>query len=505
MTNASTSLRALLVYTAILPLALLIGYLMATPTDLSSMAVVGMVLVVLSIPLMLKWHRPILFLTWNMTAVLFFLPGRPQIWVAAAFLSFGFMVVQRMMVLDFKSISARSVTLSILFLLLVVFGTAKLTGGVGLRAFGSDVVGGKAYFWILAGALGYFAMTAYPIPPERRMLYVGLFLLGALTNAIGSSLDVLTPSFYYIFLVFPVDKLPGSGGSSISRYGGLALAAMAMFFYLLARNRLRDIVSGRKMWALIFCVLCSLIVLGSGYRSHFILIALVALGVFYLEGLCRTPYLVALVLGGVLAMALAVPLARSLPMSVQRALSILPFPVAPEARLEAERSNEWRINMWKSVLPEVPKYLWLGKGLAVSGAELEMTEQMGAFGATSQFEAAAQVGSYHNGALTVLIPFGIWGFVGWLWFVSASMRALYLNYKYGDPDLKSVNTLLLSLFAAKILLYFAVFGEFRVDFPTMAGIIGLGLALNGGISKPVRGANEAISGVIPRLNATNMD
>ncbi len=506
MTGASSPLRALLLYTAILPIALLLGYLLATPLDPSSLFVVALLLLILSIPLMLKWHRPFLFLTWNMTAVLFFLPGRPQVWIGAAFLSFLIVVVQKMLKGQSQSINTRSVSVPLVFLLVVVFVTAKMTGGVGLQAFGSEVVGGKAYFWILAGALGYFAMTASPIPPEKRRLYVGLFLLGALTNAIGSSLAVLNPSLYYIFLLFPVDKLaPTSDAGSIGRYHGLAIAAMAAFYYLLSRHPVRDLLSLKKPVALLLLFVCSVLVMGSGYRGNFVLIVLVFMAVFYFEGLLRSHFALILLAGIIIVGGLAIPLANRLPMPIQRAISVLPVSVSMEARLEAERSTQWRLDMWKAVVPEIPRYFWLGKGIGINSTELDMAQDMGNRGPQGEFEIVLQTGAYHNGALTVLIPFGIWGFIGWMWFIAASMRALYLNHKNGDPDLKTINTLLLSLFCAKILFYFVIFGEFRVDFPTMVGIIGLSLALNGGIAKPVKAPNEALSGAIPRLNAQSIN
>ena len=41
----------------------------------------------------------------------------------------------------------------------------------------------------------------------------------------------------------------------------------------------------------------------------------------------------------------------------------------PEARQAAEDTVDWRVNMWKALLPQVPKHLLLGKGLAISPEE----------------------------------------------------------------------------------------------------------------------------------------
>lgn len=95
-------------------------------------------------------------------------------------------------------------------------------------------------------------------------------------------------------------------------------------------------------------------------------------------------------------------------------------------------------------------------------------------------------GDYHSGPLTVIIPFGIWGVIGFLWFLAASFKVLWRNYKYGDPDLLRINRFLLSYFAAKTILYFFVFGGFYLDLMQFIGIIGFSVSLNGGVAKPAR-------------------
>jgi hypothetical protein len=496
MTNPTTALRALLIYAAALPLALLIGYMMATPTDFSTVATLGAVLGFLSIPLVLKWHRPLLFLTWNMTAVLFFLPGRPQIWVFTAFASFGVMIVQKTLISRCRWLKAPMVTAPLLAVICVVLVTANFTGGLGLAAFGSETVGGKAYFWMIAATCGYFAIISQPITFGKENLYAGLFFLGTLSNAIGSSLGVLTPALYYVFLVFPIDAMPGAENPDfISRYYGLSTAAMAGFYYILARYGLRRILAEKLIWPTIGLIMATVVVLGGGYRSFFIPIAGVFVFVYYLEGLVRSRYTLPVAMTGLLVFLAAMPFAEKMPMAIQRSLSILPIKVSPAARLEAERSSEWRIEMWKEVLPEVPKYFWFGKGIAIDKDALEFSQAMRR-GTTSQHEGAVLTGAYHNGGLTVLIPFGIWGLLTWIWFLGGSIRALYLNYRHGEARLKQINTVLLALFSVRAVTYFAVFGEFRTDYAMFVGIIALSIAVNGGIRRPQASTHPARSLVL---------
>lgn len=208
--------------------------------------------------------------------------------------------------------------------------------------------------------------------------------------------------------------------------------------------------------------------------------------VFYFEGLTRSKYTPMLIGAALLAFALLVPFANRLPLSFQRTLSFLPLRLNPIAVYEADNSTEWRLAVWKAAVEVVPTYFWAGKGLAINGEELELTAELQHRGMAAPEEGVMMTGDYHSGPLSVIIPFGIWGVIGWLWFLGASVRAMYLNYRYGDVSLRRVNTFLLAYFIAKILLFLVIYGSFYADVATFAGVVGLNLSLNGGICKPAR-------------------
>ena len=60
---------------------------------------------------------------------------------------------------------------------------------------------------------------------------------------------------------------------------------------------------------------------------------------------------------------------------MQRSLSFLPIQVDKVARHDAMSTLDWRFQIWKTVLPEVPKYLWLGKGYNFSGTDYDLTQE----------------------------------------------------------------------------------------------------------------------------------
>jgi hypothetical protein len=492
LSSNSNLLRAVVIYAVVVPVALLLGFMLSTPMSYQSLGTVGLVLAVVASPLILTWHRPLLYLAWNMNAVLLFLPGGLPLWMAVAALSLTICLVQRALVSDVPFISAPLVVAPMLFLLAVVFMTQELTGGFGLRIFGSASVGGRGYLMIYAAAAGFFAMIAYRIPRHKAMFFTALFLLGSLTNVISSTADLLPSKLYFIYYIFPLESLPTTmtiqdltAPESITRKTGLAFASAALFSFLLARYGVKEMLSGTKIWRFLLLSAAFVATMFGGYRINIAYNIVIFLLVFYLEGLLRSRYTVILSVVALVAAMIVIPMAPRLPMAFQRALSFLPIEVDPEARAQAEGSTEWRVQMWRTLLPDVPRYLWLGKGIGISAADNELAQQLERTHRFSVDDPAAAVGNFHNGPLSALIFFGIWGMIAWIWFAAAGLRAIYLNFRYGDEALKKINTFLLAVAITKYFMFFVIFGDIRSDFLYWAGLLGLSLSINHGICKAV--------------------
>src|SRR5207248_1296256 len=122
----------------------------------------------------------------------------------------------------------------------------------------------------------------------------------------------------------------------------------------------------------------------------------------------------------VFASAVILPFTDRLPLNIQRALSVLPVPVDPMAKLSAQSSSDWRVEMWKHLLPQIPQYLILGKGYAFNPNDIAMMRTI--HGGEVGSEGTEIVGDYHNGPLSVILPFGIFGAIGFLWFLGAAWR-----------------------------------------------------------------------------------
>jgi len=180
--NFAAALRSLIIYAICVPLAIVVGYLLTNPMDYSTLGLFGILALLLASPLLLRWHYLLLVLSWNMAIILSFLKGSPSLWLVMVALSLGISLLERALSSQMSFIRVPQITWPLICLAAAVLITAKFTGGFGLRAYGSDVYGGKKYVVLMAGILSYFALTSRRIPPERAGLYVALFFLGGVTT-----------------------------------------------------------------------------------------------------------------------------------------------------------------------------------------------------------------------------------------------------------------------------------------------------------------------------------
>ncbi len=482
MASSSAASRAQAIYALVLPLAVLVGYLLADPAGLGSIAFIVLLLIVLCVPLLMRWHHPLLILSWHAAINPFFLPGRPYLWMIMAVCSLFFSVLNRIVEPEKGINYERSIARPLLVLALVVIGTALACGGFGVAALGSSTYGGKAYFHILAAIIGFFALSSVRLAQERAPLLVALFFLSGLTALIPNAAYGAGPAFNFLFYFFPPEFameqaqadyaiMPG-----IFRIFGLVASSLGLYCFLLARYGIKGTLT-HPIRLLLFlaawlgCAFC-------GFRSILILFLLIFALQFWLERLFRTRLFPVLLAISLVSVALVLPNTRHLPSVVQRTFSFLPIEIDDATRASAQSSLEWRFDIWEVVIPQIPKYLWLGKGYSIDPADLNIA----GFGALrgNTAERAILAGDYHNGPLSVMIPLGFWGAAGLLCFWITTLRYMYRHYRNGDPALKAVNTLLLSLFLARILFFVGFFGCFYMDLFYFTGLAGLSVSINGG-------------------------
>lgn len=476
--------RKHLIFGLCLPLAVLLGYLLAEPYASSSLSILVMFFAVLVVPVLMRWYQPMLVFCWNFTAAPMFLPGNMPLWIFMVFAGLFFTTLNRSVDRNYQLTNVPSLTWPLVTLLAVVIATAMATGGVGLRIMGSSGVGGKGYIYLVAAIVGYFVISTRPIPTKHAGFMIALFFLpgasaivSVIANKIGPGANFLMYFFGNVSESndFVADR---SFEPGVLRMMGLMPAATSVFCWLIARYSVTGLFDLSRPWRTVAFI--GVVVLGclGGYRAMLILMIMIVMVLVVLERMWHTRAFLILVIGSVLTATALILAANKLPLSMQRTLSFLPVEIDPLAKQAAEISTEWRIEMWKEVSTQIPNYLMLGKGYILSSTDLYIVEESRARGFTTSWEGAVIAGDYHSGPLTLIIPFGIWGVLAFGWLLYAGTRYLYKVYQDCPMELKIINRFLLALFLVRIVFFLLVFGAFYQELFEFTGILGLSVALN---------------------------
>lgn len=490
--NSNLLPKKLVILALVLPIAAFIGFRLADP-DYGSLSMIAVLAAALCVPILLKWHHPLLIFCWNMPMMVFFLPGTPHLWMLASFGSLAISFLGTILDKDRKMIRVPVMDLAMISLVVVVLFTMKATGGgFGLRVLGGSTYGAKKYFTILFAVVGYYALSCQRFPLQSANKYLAMLILPGAATAFSNLIYMLGPSLWFLYALFPVDYAIGQAiddfslnatSLKIGRIGGLAVVGLVFFSFILARYGVRGVLDITKPWRLGLLVIAGILGLLGGFRSNLVNYAGLFTIQFFLEGLHKTR-LMPVVLGtAVLGFVLLLPVVDKLPLPIQRCFSLLPVEVHPAVKAETLGSNEWRVNMWKVLLPEIPKYLWVGKGFTASASDYYLTQQAMRFGFLNDFEGSLLAGDYHNGPLSVIIPFGIWGAMAFLLLVGASFHVLFQNYRYGDSSVRHINTFLFATLISRSLFFFFIFGAVQLEIQAIIGLVGFSISLNGGVCR----------------------
>ncbi len=209
--TANSNASNILLFIILVPLALVFGWVIASPLDYTGAAVFGLILATLLSPVLIRHHHPIAVFCWNAFLSAMFLPGDLPLWVLMAFVGVGFGILHRIVDRKVVWVNIPSLNWTLAILGAVVLLTAQATGGIGLRAAGGSSYGGKNYLLVLGAIMGYFALSSSRIPVEKAGRYTGLFFLPALTAVVGHIAFALGPAAYWLFYFFPSDLVRQEG------------------------------------------------------------------------------------------------------------------------------------------------------------------------------------------------------------------------------------------------------------------------------------------------------
>ena len=332
-----------------------------------------------------------------------------------------------LIVFKYKLYKPRTSGLEIVLLLnLLWIAGVFIRNPVGVKAMGSEMLGGRPYFEILMACCAFWVLTRTLMKPHLARTFpilmaggsFGASMLGLLTTFVPSLTPLIAP-FYsgvdttaYLRQEFRPDLADNVGRLTVLRGVGIQVAnvLISLFRPLTLLNPFRIVPFA--LFALSF-----LAIFLSGFRSALIGTAAAFVIASYFWGGLRDCFrAVFLAIAAIMCLVVAQSLGLPIPKPAQRALSFIPAEWDPDAVESAEGTSEWRLDMWQVILRNPDLYLRnpiLGSGFGFSAQDLEIQLQA-AFGGTgyiggSQFEAQLITGAYHNGPLSAIRFAGVIG------------------------------------------------------------------------------------------------
>jgi hypothetical protein len=484
--NPAAAVRMLVIYSICVPLAALVGWLATDSLTFGSLGFFGIVAALICSPMIIRWHYQILIMGFGLPVYCFFLKGNPPLWQVTTLLSLGLAVVDRALNSEKRFMSVPLMTWPLLFTAAMAYATSQMTGGIGLQTLGGSTGGGKKYLAIFIGIGSYFALTSRFIPKEQRRKLITLYCLAGLPCFLGDIAPMLPAPLNYIGLLIPSANASVAAESGSIRLGALMGTANVIMNYFLIRYGLRGVLNLNHPFRLLLFIVMFFMMLLGGFRSALIAMGTVLALLFIFEKLYRTQLVLLVFFGVMLGATLAVTFADKLPKSMQRSMSFLPFVKVDESVMaDADGSKKWREDMWADLWPKVPGYLLLGKGYSLTQQDYESMGHGTFAGANDAMDKSqtglAVSGDYHNGPLSTLIPFGIWGGISYVWLSVAAMLVLYRNYRHSEPEMQTFNNFLLAFGIQSFTGYYLIIGSYSDTVGSWAKVAGLSIALNGGV------------------------
>ena len=369
-----------------------------------------------------------------------------------------------------------------IFAFLGVCVLLMFTRGFGMRMLGGTKYGGFGYVILLGCGLAYLMAPMVRLNRKHVLAMAMLLAAGALIPFVVEISIILTGgrtsrllSFFtilpeYTMAAMHIGEMVLARISS-ARTVGLAII-MAALMLPVRRPELRV-----ARYALVSGGLA--LVMLSGFRSAFLITLMLLVGWYFQHSRHRAMAAV-LVLGGFLAVwILAIILGRALPGPIQRVVSYLPgVDVDPLVAANAEASVTWRLEIWKVAVRHIPEHLLLGRGIVTDVLPLAWLRRE--FYATPEFYY--EMKGYHSGPLSLLLDFGLPGFVAGSAFMIGMVAEGWRLYGRIRPAAEDVVTrfysFLLWLTTATVVSYYVLVGDVRASFPELT-VYGIALRLVG--------------------------
>lgn len=392
---------------------------------------------------------------------------------------------------------------------IVVVGTVIVARGFGLQALGDSKIGGFMYIRLLGSALLVLLLPGVRLGALWGRALLAMCALSALPLLADLSAVYLRPTAGALATAFQLSPAVTALTLGTTTYAGpfrWFSAMAASTFVTLAAFLTERAIEGRRtrLSPMVIVGAVSAFAVGafSGHRLALLTVLALTTVILLLDGRLTIGRAVrgAAVLAALLVLLAAV--ADQLPVALQRAVSWIPgAEVSYEARRSATDSVNWRLAIWLLMLAEIPNYLWIGRGIAYAGSDYAAAGSANVMAGEANWAIVA--GYYHNGALSLLILFGLAGIlVGLALTLGACVRHVRLSRRaWMDGRLGHYHRVLTAWLVVQVLFYWLVYGDVQVSFPPFFFTVALlealaweGKPLATGVAPPgQRGASASLN------------
>lgn len=476
----SSKIKAITIVVVAMFFAIYLGIAAAT-AQFEAIAWVAGVLAVIFILALGKHVWVIIPVSMALLGNISLIPGAPPPWWLATMGVAG-ITVMRFLMRKTEDFAIRLTWLDFaIFLQILAVGQAFMRNPTGLSILGGDVVGGKPYviygfafaaFFLLSIIQTNLKMVKITVIFTILMSFIdgGLFFASVLVPALAGK---ILP----IYTGVPFDAaVSGASGPEVSegrlvgaKYIGeaMGMAAFTLFRPIATLNPLNFI-------PFVLMISSVSLIMVSGFRSLMFKLAAVAIVSSLIR---RKP--VDVMVAGVLVMftlmfLVTTQTAKHLPFGAQRILSELPFDVGVESRasVDADRSSEWRFEMWKLALT-TDRYIQnkiLGDGFGYRADELraalDSLEGDNRRSSSQQgIDAMMAKGSYHGFHVEAIRMTGLLGLLCALVGMGIFFRYAWIQIQYfrGRPEWGYVLYICIPFLIYPFYLML-VFGQYKGEF-----------------------------------------
>ena len=381
-----------------------------------------------------------------------------------------------------------------ILLQVLAVGQAYMRNPTGLAILGGDVIGGKPYLTYGFAFMAYFLIST--TRADLRMVKIvviftilmsfidgAMFFASIFFPALAANVIPIYSGVSYIAASYGTESTDAGEGRVVgAKFIGeaMGMAAFTLFRPITTLNPLKFIPFALMAGSIA-------LIMVSGFRSLMFKLATVAIVSSLIR---RKP--VDVLIGGALAFFALVLLvttqsAARLPFGAQRILSELPFDVGVESRaaVDADKSSDWRFEMWKLALT-TDRYIHnklLGDGFGYRADELRaaLDSLAGDDRRSKQTqgtqEAMMAKGSYHGFHVEAIRMTGLLGLLCALVGMGIFLRCAWIQIGHfrGRPEWPFVLYICIPFLIYPFYLML-VFGHYKAEFPIIlvaAGMIKL--------------------------------